>query len=325
MLDYILCYLLINIGRTRKGRAPVGEIKYRQSTLSQAFRSKSDPTIQHASSDDFMDDDISEVLQDVCMPDAGPLVSVVTKIPSKKSSGHTSSVEETFETPPTTPPHKKLPFTDRQENRVDSHIDYTKADIFRKPGDPPVTRKRPLPEPEKAIQPRKLSRESSRSGPMSYTSTVDNAKRHSLSTTVIPNYERLPRGLNPSVPLGSSWDSTRSTATSKSFDSSITAASSILTSPNTSFSTVSTNSRSASFDQKSEDTDSTIRTSLVRTRLQSPERRGHGQMAGRADSERQPDQGKSIVDSHESEGRRVKESISKRLASYPPFGETLYF
>ncbi|KAL9125091.1 MAG: hypothetical protein Q9217_005654, partial [Psora testacea] len=293
-----------------KDRVPTKTMTYRQSTLSQSFRSKSDPTAEHVSSEDLMDDDTSKVLPDVYMPDAEHDVSNRKESSSRRSSWHTSSADETFETPPTTPPSNRAPPSDLDGNLVAYRIDDdVKASLCRRQGDFMSARKRPCPETEKIV-PRKLSRDTSKSGSMSLTATASHAKYYGPSYPTAPDYERQPLMTNRTMSLQTSWLSTCSTATSGSFNSSKTAASSNLTSPNTSFSTLSMDSRSTSFDQLSEGTESTIRTSLKNTRLQSHEPTALTQDrvgAGPTYSGKQPELGSNSIDSRGLESRRVKE------------------
>ena len=317
--------LLINIGRIFNTESSMKRSNYRQSTLSQCFRSKSSPVPQHASSDNFMDDDISEVLQDVCIPDAEPPTPALKVSMSKDSSGHSSSAGEMFETPPTTPPYNPDPLPIQQENGSTQIMDVAEGSIFRKPSIPFVTRKRPCPEPEKVVHPRKLSRETSTmSGTGSFTGATDNGKTAEVSDTQPPAYSRRPSTMTHNLPLEASCVSMCSTTPSGSFESSITAASSNTTSPNTSFSTVSTSTHSSSFDRPSDDTDSTIRASLLKTRLQSPERKQSVRQAGLSDFpclEREQDLYKKTIDTQELENHQIQEGILERLASNSPFGK----
>ncbi|KAL9101734.1 MAG: hypothetical protein Q9163_003032 [Psora crenata] len=286
-------------GRIDRSRFPKRRVAYRQSTLSQVFRSKSDPTNHHASSDDFMDDEFSDVLQDVSMPDAVPLVSEPEESPSWQSSRHTSAADEIFVTPPTTPPSLVALPLDQQKNYVtpDGEASHTWT-----PSDSTSIRKRAFPEPEKMIHPRKLSRET-------YSS-------HSASETGVVGHKELYR---LSKPVTSNTPNTLS-----SFGSSITAASSNITSPNTSFSSLSVNSRSMSFEKLSEDTDSTIRAARVQASLQGCERIDWKRKTARecpTHVERQLALSHSAVSTHEVAIQRFREGISERLTSHSPFAK----
>lgn len=213
---------------------------HRQSSLTQWFRSKSDPntapaSAQHPSSDDYQDDDITDVFSDIQHKDAKPMSltsttsHVVPKSRERRISNRTSSTEEKFETPPTTPPRlmgANIGLGIGVEDSTAAFYDRYSELV------PVMSRKRSYPESMKPPLPRKVSREQR-------SRDVYNADH--LEPTTEPYDSSSSTFIMPTPPLNDQPFFTRplgryqSNEHLTSISSSMTSASSAWTTPNTSF------------------------------------------------------------------------------------------
>jgi len=245
---------------------------YRQSTLSQSFKSnKSSNASQHPLSDDFPDDEISNIFGDVDMQDTSPSLHVIrttSKVSATavKASGDVSTEDETFDTPPTSPSLQAK--KDLSGLALPLNNPTMEVHDFRKPAIPDSfslsSRKRPFSDTQKpSFAPRKASRESSTSSrPYHAPNDQDPVLMHKNPSKVNGILPTPP--METGNPFSNHFNNPRSFSNSISCTSSMSAASSAWTSPNTSFST--TGSATTSFSADGEGTDFTVRTAVPMTR-----------------------------------------------------------
>lgn len=234
----------------------------RQSSLTQWFRSKSDPnaapsTALQPSSDDFQEEDMTDVFSEILKTDAAPIFPIsatsgsVSNPKSRRLSNQTSFTEEKFETPATTPPQLRGGHVGMGIGVEDSADDF-----YRKNPElvPVMNRKRFHPEPMKHPLPRKVSRE---------TRSRDVYNVDHLAPTTKPSNVSGSAFIMPTPPPNDQPFFTRSFSRNQSAEnltsisSSMTNASSVCTSANTSFTS---DSMATSFTSSTGgDTDTTIR------------------------------------------------------------------
>ena len=230
----------------------------RQSSITQWFRSKSEPnattTSQQTSSDDFPDKEVIDLLDEVAR---SRIPTVVSDLRVRKTSAP-ASPEDKFETPPSTPPNGKS--LDSETDASDS--EHTASFYHRKPEVIPIsTRKRSFPESMKPPMPRKMSRDL-RSHGAAYS--IDNLQPNNKPAQQVPRTTAVPNPFPESATSFASSSSTnRSSENLASMSTSFTSVSTAWTSPNTSFHG---DSMATSFNSDTSGTDLTLRASFGRSR-----------------------------------------------------------
>ena len=228
----------------------------RQSSITQWFRSKSEPnaitTSQQISSDDFPDQEVTDLLADVAR---SPMPTDCALADPRPRTSAPASPEEKFETPPSTPPNARS--VDLVTDAPGSEFP---ASYYKKPEIPISTRKRSFPESMKPPMPRKMSRD---------TRSHDASNSIGHLQPINKPVQQIQRGTVPyflpenATHFTSSSNTDRSSENLASMSTSFTSVSTPWTSPNTSFNS---ESLATSFSSDTGGTDSTIRASFGMSR-----------------------------------------------------------
>ena len=205
-------------------------------------------TASHASSDDFQDEDMVDIFNEVTR---GPILTSREEGTSEPrgTSAQTSPTDDKFETPPSTPPKTKNigPGIDALGSRLPDSFNHKRPELVTV-----TNRKRSIPEPIKPSMPRKVPRDT--------RSRVAYNVDH-LAPTAKPVDQMNVAG--PTTPLEDNPYFTGALRMDRSFESissSMTSATPAWTSRNTSFCA---DSLATSFSSTTDDTDTTIGASFT--------------------------------------------------------------